>query len=393
MITKDKLQIVLVTYNRVKYLKRTLKQLLAEDSPVKDYAITVLDNASTDETSSLLKEYCLKYPNLTHIRRKINIGGDANICRAFEYGVNSGKEYMWVLCDDDVYDFTHWEDVEKEINNKTDVICVSNYVFNKPENYKKNEYLIFQLTFVPAGIYRTDLVTDDVLISMYNAIYTLFSQSCITINAINLKKKIKVLEHWIVDSGLRYEDACPNVSYNRGSKNKINIIKHRKNISWILGYSSVLTLLNDKHLEHSCMEVVIPSVEIHGCWLAFYKFLEKKYFNIDNFEFFVEIFSNLKFSRKLKFILYLILPISFYRCWNKSITCKLLYFIYLNIYSVKYLPEYKCKEVKVLGLKFKRKRNKSFLEQIFSIKNSQDRTHKVITILGIEVKIKREKNL
>ena len=130
---KDKLQIVLITYNRKKYLQRTFDQIFAKDSPIKDYDITILDNASTDGTSELIKEYKLKFPNINHIRHNINIGGNANICRAFELGVTSGKEYVWVLCDDDKYDFSNWHEVEREINAKKDIICVCDYVYSTPE--------------------------------------------------------------------------------------------------------------------------------------------------------------------------------------------------------------------------------------------------------------------
>ena len=181
---KDKLKIILITYNRRNKLQETLNNILADNSPIKNFDITVLDNASTDGSSELLEEYCKKYSNLKHIRHRINIGGNANICRAFEYGAVSGKEYVWVLCDDDKYDFDNWEEVEKRIYAKDDIICVADYVF--PEGQKTNKaYQIFQLTFVPAGIYRTKIITDDVLTNMYDSIYTGFQQSVITIKTIN----------------------------------------------------------------------------------------------------------------------------------------------------------------------------------------------------------------
>ena len=46
---KDKLQICIITYNRKKYIERTLNQLLAENSPIKDFVIAVFDNASAED--------------------------------------------------------------------------------------------------------------------------------------------------------------------------------------------------------------------------------------------------------------------------------------------------------------------------------------------------------
>ena len=74
--------------------------------------ITILDNASTDGTSDLIKEYFKKFPNIVHIRHNRNIGGNANIVRAFE---SATKEYLWILCDDDFYCWDYWNELEQAI--------------------------------------------------------------------------------------------------------------------------------------------------------------------------------------------------------------------------------------------------------------------------------------
>ena len=177
MNIRDKLQIYIITYNRIKKFKSTLDTIL--NSPVKSFDMTILDNASTDGTSELIEDYCQKYSNLKHIRHSHNIGGNANICRAFEMGASSGKEYFWVLCDDDKYDFSNWCEVEERIRANDDVICLCDYVFPSQDKKTYPSYQIFQLTFVPAGIYKTELITGDVLINMYDAILTMFQQSVV----------------------------------------------------------------------------------------------------------------------------------------------------------------------------------------------------------------------
>ena len=114
MNTKDRLQIILPTYNRAPQLKRTLEQLLADDSPVKDFDITILDNRSTDGTSNVIKNAQSLHPNIKHIRHRHNVGGNANIAKALEMGE---KKYLWVICDDDLYDWTGWSNVEELIDN------------------------------------------------------------------------------------------------------------------------------------------------------------------------------------------------------------------------------------------------------------------------------------
>ena len=110
---ENKLGIVLITYNRKNFLEETFNQIFADNSPIKNFDITVLNNNSTDGTSELINDYCKKFPNLKHVINKINIGGNANIAKAFaEY---SNKDYIWVICDNDTYDWSAWQEVENAI--------------------------------------------------------------------------------------------------------------------------------------------------------------------------------------------------------------------------------------------------------------------------------------
>lgn len=300
-MVKDKIQIVLVTYNRIEYLRRTLNHIFDANSPIKDCDITILDNASTDGSSELIQEYANTYHNVKHIRRSINIGGNANIVRAFEYGAACGKEYVWVLCDDDKYDFSSWSQVEKEIENKTDIICVSNYLV-PVDKFEKFSYQLFQLTFVPGALYRTELITDSVLICMYDAISTMFTQSCIPISAYNKNKTIKILPAEIVHNGQMYDDRCLDVSYNRGAEDFV--LERKKYISWVIGYCNVLTLLNDMHLRKECLEVAISSPLITYGWSWFFHTqLAPLLFSVNKRSYFFEVFKNLKTKWQILFIL------------------------------------------------------------------------------------------
>ena len=130
---KDVLEIILITYNRKPCLERTLNALFAENSPVKDLDITIIDNASTDATPELLAQFKQKHSNLKVIRNNKNIGPNANIAKIFEI---AQKPYFWPLCDDDTYDFSAWQDVENAIKQQADKRqrFISGYVpaFNFP---------------------------------------------------------------------------------------------------------------------------------------------------------------------------------------------------------------------------------------------------------------------
>lgn len=102
----QKLEPVLITYNRSADLQRTLTAFL--DAELTDIKLHVLDNASTDETASVVASIQVQWPNLTYHRNAYNIGGNANILRAIEM---SPSEYSWILGDDDEWHLENIDDL------------------------------------------------------------------------------------------------------------------------------------------------------------------------------------------------------------------------------------------------------------------------------------------
>lgn len=232
---KNDLEIILITYNRKHHLQNTLSQIFSEDSPIKDFEITILDNKSTDGSSELIQEYVNKYPNIKHIRHNRNIGGNANITRAFE---TASKKYVWVLCDDDEYKWTYWSDVENAVKEDYDLIVVSNYA-NPDKNVSQ---LLKQLTFVPAGIYKTEYITDTVMVNANFNISNMFPQFAIFSKFINDNKRIYICKHWIVNMFVNdgYE------SYTRGLDNDKN--EYMNNMFWHIGFLNSVQLIKNKKL-------------------------------------------------------------------------------------------------------------------------------------------------
>lgn len=367
MSLKNKLSIMLITYNRLKKLEDTLNSLLGEESPIRDFDITILDNASTDGTSEFLTELCKKHKNLKHIRHPINIGGNANICRAFELGASAGKEYIWVLCDDDKYDFSNWSEVEKAIQSDVDIVCLSDYIFPNQSAKTDPAYQIFQLTFVPAGTYKTALITDTVLTNMYDAIYTMFQQSCLTIPVINNGGRIYVCSKPLVFNGWQL-DKNEDVSYTRGSKLE-DCIARRRDQLWITGYVSILSLLKNTELRQRCLEVSIPHKDIYGDWDHFYNCMNNQYLNHHKLNYFYEIFKELPGQRQRELIIR-----------HYSVIKKL----HDDILKIEHVSKLLIKKENL------KKRTKYMLETIFSIKNSHDKKYKIVKIFGVRIKIKKK---
>ena len=195
---KESFEILLVTYNRKPFLESTLQQLLADNSPVKKVSITILDNCSTDGTAELIDSFCVKYPNIKHIRHTRNIGGNANIARAFELATH---EYFWVLADDDTYDFTHWNEVEEEMEKGTNLIVVNRELLPRKKTPFAPAELIRLLTFVPAAIHRSDSLDEATMMNIYYTAPFWFSQLAAIAPVINHHKSIAVLSSNIVKTG------------------------------------------------------------------------------------------------------------------------------------------------------------------------------------------------
>ena len=96
------LDIFLITYNRAKSLDKTLSQILSVESPIRDFEIQIIDNNSTDNTREIVAKWQEEFPNLKYEKNKYNIGGNANIVKAF-YRAN--KDYVWVLADNDDFNW------------------------------------------------------------------------------------------------------------------------------------------------------------------------------------------------------------------------------------------------------------------------------------------------
>lgn len=88
-------------YNGEKYLRSALDSLLAQTFG--EFELIISDNASTDMTAEICKEYARRDARIKYIRQPENVG----IFRNFEWVIRTAKaKYFMVACDDDLYDRT-----------------------------------------------------------------------------------------------------------------------------------------------------------------------------------------------------------------------------------------------------------------------------------------------
>lgn len=247
------LEIIIPTYNRKEHLTRTLTQLTAPESPVKDVAITVLDNACTDGSDKIIEEFAAKFPNITHVRHHKNIGGNANIARCFEL---ARAPYVWVVCDDDSFRWEAWPEIDNALQTEQyDILLTRKDDLKGSSDIAK---IIRQLTFLPAGIYRTANITSGVLMNIMANIPNMFPHLAVACEVLNRKGTIFLPQGEIMDQ-------C--TLDTKRSADEWNVKGHDtyapavlQNMFWTVGFLNSLQMIEDQKLR----TYVIDHLGRHG---------------------------------------------------------------------------------------------------------------------------------
>jgi len=232
------LSIVIITYNRSGYLRRLLESL--SKSTFKECDIWVLNNASTDKTIQVCEEYASTLKNLHLVTHKFNIGGDANIMRAYEYG---DKYYKWILCDDDALHLDKTADLLDVLENKKyDLIRVGDVGVIKEEHgqaktlgallHDPQSLTFYSLGFVPNLIFRN--VVGPHVRTAYEKIYTRYQQLFVLMGTFNLATVVYTTKVPLLTRGEAPTDnGCEIVLYQIRSLEALPTNKARKiAMSW-----------------------------------------------------------------------------------------------------------------------------------------------------------------
>lgn len=121
-MSKYLITVCIPTFNAERTLSYTLDSLFAQT--YKNFKIKVFDNASTDNTAQIVKEYQNKYPEIElHIHEQ-NIGGEAN----FTHCLNAGEgDFTAVFHSDDIYDSHMLEESLKVFQTDKTIVAVSTH--------------------------------------------------------------------------------------------------------------------------------------------------------------------------------------------------------------------------------------------------------------------------
>lgn len=97
MIITDSVYAVVVTFNRVEMLKRTLKFLESQTKPLEK--IIIVNNASTDSTRSFLDGYCTSGIYRVHHLEE-NTGGAGGFSFGMQQAMSENPDWVWIMDDD-----------------------------------------------------------------------------------------------------------------------------------------------------------------------------------------------------------------------------------------------------------------------------------------------------
>lgn len=101
--TPPVLSLSLPVYNAERYLAETLDNVLAGEFT--DWHLVICDNASTDATAVIAKQYCAADPRISYLRHEENIGAARNHNAGF--AAATGEFHAWVQWDN-LYDPTYF---------------------------------------------------------------------------------------------------------------------------------------------------------------------------------------------------------------------------------------------------------------------------------------------
>lgn len=116
-----KLSICIPTYNRERFLAETLESIVGQlDGDIRDTVeICVSDNASTDGTEGLVREYAGRHPNMVYHRWPENMGADRNYLKVVDI---AHGEFCWLFGSDDVMVPGAVRRVLAEIDTQPDIV-------------------------------------------------------------------------------------------------------------------------------------------------------------------------------------------------------------------------------------------------------------------------------
>lgn len=138
---KPKLSILIPTYNREKFIKDALESVL--NQPFSDFEIICCDNASTDKTYEILKEYEQNDKRIKVFQNDYNMGPILNWNRCLNFA--SGEFVHWLWSDDWIENNFYTDAFNLMEKDNTKIVSTWNYRSDDLENIN-DKYISWQFS-------------------------------------------------------------------------------------------------------------------------------------------------------------------------------------------------------------------------------------------------------
>ena len=109
----------LPVYNGERFLAAAIDSVL--EQTFSDLELIISDNASTDKTAEICRQYVARDPRIRYYRKETNNGGPWNFNRVFQYA--RGEFFKWQAADDVCAPTLVERSVEMLDRNQTAVLC------------------------------------------------------------------------------------------------------------------------------------------------------------------------------------------------------------------------------------------------------------------------------
>ncbi|MBE6786819.1 MAG: glycosyltransferase family 2 protein [Ruminococcaceae bacterium] len=201
------ISVILISYNTALYIEECLKSIFSQD--LENFELIIIDNASSDGTTDIIKNYITGKQNVTFIENKENLGGSI----AGNTGIKMAKgEYVYLMDSDDIMPQGALKALyESAVKTNSDVVIgraksliegeIRNIKFNfynipycytgTYKNIKKCKELLIS-PFYWGRIYRTKLLLEHNVFMPENF---MFSDMYLNSKALRYAKNITVIEH------------------------------------------------------------------------------------------------------------------------------------------------------------------------------------------------------
>jgi glycosyltransferase involved in cell wall biosynthesis len=98
MGTSCRITVGMPVFNGERYLERAIQSILVQSYT--DFRLVILDNASTDQTAEIAREYARRDARVVYHRNEVNLGAGPNFNRVF--GLCDSEYFKWAAHDDEL---------------------------------------------------------------------------------------------------------------------------------------------------------------------------------------------------------------------------------------------------------------------------------------------------